>query len=389
METPLSVLIVDDSALMRNLIKRMVENDPELEVAGIAMNGRFALQKIPNLKPDIIVLDLEMPEMNGIEFLKERDKQGLKIPVVILSSIATKGARVTMEALALGASDFITKPSGPVSSDIHKVNDRLIQLLKAYGNDYRRRYGNKEKETKKSSYSTGSYSRESYSSITRTGSKTLSPSFSSSKAPTLLWDKITPMREPESLKLIVLGISTGGPNALRKVFAQLKPDLALPMLVVQHMPAGFTREFAHSLDKICPLEVKEAEDGDILKPGRILIAPGDKHLSLEKRSLATIARLKDQGLVNGHKPSAGVLFQDAVDAFGNQLLAIIMTGMGKDGSREIGEIYKAGGYTIAQDEKSCIVYGMPRVAVEHEYIREVVNLDDMAETIHKTIDKYT
>jgi two-component system chemotaxis response regulator CheB len=372
---PVSVLIVDDSALMRNLIKRIVESDPELSVSGIAMNGKFALQKIPLLNPEVIILDLEMPEMTGIEFLHERNRLKLDIPVVILSAVATKGAAVTMEALALGASDFITKPSGSISEDIATVADRLKELIKAYGLDYRKR-----KHGTLNLPSRLPPAERSRIPEPQTDPAWMHQDRSFSPAPDD-WEKITPVREPGQPELIAIGISTGGPNALRKVFAEIRPDLKIPIVVVQHMPAGFTREFAQSLDKICPLEVKEAAEGDLIKPGRILIAPGDKHLEIVKKPLAMVSRLSDHENVNGHKPSVGYLFDSIASQFQNRVAAVIMTGMGKDGSREIGKIYKEGGMTIAQDEKSCVVYGMPRVAVEHKYIRKVVSLDEMAETL--------
>ncbi|QEN09191.1 chemotaxis response regulator protein-glutamate methylesterase [Oceanispirochaeta crateris] len=365
-ENKIAVLVVDDSALMRNIISRLIEKDSALEVVGTAMNGQFGLTKIPRLNPDVIVLDLEMPEMNGIDFLKEMHSRGHKIPVVILSSIAKKGARVTMEALALGASDFITKPSGSASDELEKVGDHLVTVLKAYGSDYRRKHGNSipplavEQAIPQQTF-------------TRTSERS---GFKQDD-----WDRSSPEREPERPEIIAIGISTGGPNALRKVFAELDPNLSVPIVVVQHMPAGFTREFAASLDRICPLEVKEAAEGDIVRAGRILIAPGDAHISIEKKSLASMIHLHDSELINGHKPSAGVLFNSIAKEFRNKSIAVIMTGMGKDGAREIGNIFREGGMTIAQDSKSCIVYGMPRVAVEHNYIRKIVSLDDMAQTI--------
>ena len=363
----ISVMIIDDSALMRNLISKLIERDPNLEVVGTAMNGRFGLTKLPRLNPDVIVLDLEMPEMNGIEFLKELQKNNIKIPVVILSSIATKGARVTMEALALGASDFITKPGGGGSDELDHIGTHLVQLLTVYGNNYRKKKG------------VAPVIIPDYAVIDRQpASQTHHPSESfipSVKQPG--WEKISPLRGPGKTEIIAIGISTGGPNALRQVFSQLDPSLKIPILVVQHMPAGFTKEFAASLDRICPLTVKEAEEGDIIKPGRILIAPGDSHIEIEKKSLASIIHLKDTELVNGHKPSAGVLFNSVASNYGQNAMAIIMTGMGKDGAKEIGEVYRQGGITVAQDQQSCIVYGMPRVAIEHDYIQHIVPLTEM------------
>ena len=363
MADSVSVLIVDDSALMRNIISKIVDSTPGLKVADRAMNGVFALQKIPRCEPDIIVLDLEMPEMNGIDFLKERRKLGIDIPVVILSSIAREGAEITMEALALGASDFVQKPSGPESADIHTVGQQLVEMLLAYGGRYRRKKG----KDAKSAESVKVVEVEKRPEVkVAAGAKS---------------GKITPLRAPGAIEIIAIGISTGGPNALRDMFAGLDADLPQPIVVVQHMPACFTGEFAKSLDRICPLEVKEAEDGDLVKPGRILIAPGDRHLEIERRPLAAIARLSEAPLMNGHRPSADVLFASIARGYQNRALAVIMTGMGRDGAKEIGEIYHEGGITIGQDESSCVVYGMPKVAFELGHLTMQVPLSKMAETV--------
>lgn len=362
----ISVMVVDDSVLMRKLIGKILEEDAEIEVAAKAMNGKFALTKMKTHEPDLIILDLEMPEMDGITFLKEKHKLNNNIPVIILSSIATKGAAITMEALGLGASDFITKPSGSVSLDIAEVGDRLRSLVKAYGKDYIRRH-------KGSSPVTPSSVRP----MTPTAPKPVI-----TKAPEVAksdWEKITPLTKPGKFELLAIGISTGGPNALRKVFAMIPENFPLPIVVVQHMPAGFTKEFAKGLDRISALEVKEAEEGDLLKPGRVLIAPGDRHIRVEKKSLGGTVHLEDSPLVSGHKPSADVLFASVAKNYGNHALAVIMTGMGKDGAKQLGEIYRAGGYTLGQNQESCVVYGMPKVAHEHGYVHEqfsLINLPD-------------
>ncbi|HON12914.1 MAG TPA: chemotaxis response regulator protein-glutamate methylesterase [Treponema sp.] len=353
MADEISVLIVDDSALMRNLISRMIEATPGLVIADRAMNGYFALQKLERCKPDVIVLDLEMPQMNGIEFLKERKRLGIDIPVIILSSIARRGAEITMEALALGASDFIMKPSDTQHEDIQGIKEHLTNLLLVYGKQYRQSKGLKEPAIPKKPLET--------------------------EPP-----KIAPLAnapKPGPIEIIAIGISTGGPNALREVFAKLDKDLPAPIVVVQHMPPGFTEEFAKSLDKLCPLEVKEAAEGDIIKPGRILIAPGDKHIEVEKRPLATVVHLSDAPPVNGHRPSADVLFASVAKEFGNRAMGVIMTGMGKDGAKELGTILKAGGLTLGQDEVTSIVYGMPKVAWEMGHVMEQVPLSKMAERI--------
>jgi two-component system, chemotaxis family, protein-glutamate methylesterase/glutaminase len=372
MADEISVLVVDDSALMRNLIGRMIEDTPGLTVAEKAMNGNFALQKIPRVEPDVICLDLEMPEMNGIEFLKERKNRGIDIPVVILSSVAARGAAITMEALSLGASDFIQKPSGSVSEDIHVVKDMLVSKLLGYGGAYRKSKGKKvlppsevqqkaTKETKNIDLAVH------FKLISETPSGPAQPPVRA--------------RYPSNTEIIAIGISTGGPDALRVVFANLDADLKIPIVVVQHMPAGFTNEFAKSLDRICPLDVKEAEEGDEIKPGRILIAQGNKHLEVEKKGSGGIAHLSDNPLVSGHRPSADVLFASVAMAYTNHALGVIMTGMGRDGAQHLGTIYKEGGMTLGQDEKSAVVYGMPRVAYELGHVMEQVSLENMARRI--------
>jgi two-component system chemotaxis response regulator CheB len=367
----ISVLIVDDSALMRNLIGRMIDDTPGLAIAEKAMNGIFALQKIPRVNPDIICLDLEMPEMNGIEFLKKRKELGIDIPVVILSSIAARGAQITMEALSLGASDFVQKPSGSISEDIHVVKDTLMSMLLGYGGAYRKAKGKKlltpaEYQQKKPSAKASD----------------IDVHFQlAAAAPSGPAKPPTPARKPGKTEIIAIGISTGGPDALRVVFSKLDADLRVPILVVQHMPAGFTNEFAKSLDRICPLDVKEAEDGDAIQSGRILIAQGNKHLEVEKNTSGAVARLSDAPLVSGHRPSADVLFASVAMAYSNHVLGVIMTGMGRDGAQHLGTIYKEGGMTLGQDEKSAVVYGMPRVAYELGHVMEQVSLENMAKRI--------
>jgi len=349
----------------------MIEDSPGLVVADKAMNGQFALQKIPRVEPDVIVLDLEMPEMNGIEFLKERKKRGIDIPVVILSSIAAKGAEITMEALSLGASDFVQKPSGSVSEDIHLVRDAVVGKLLGYGGAYRRTKG--KKVLTPSEYQPKTPAAK-VSDIAVHFKLAAEPQIAPAPAPVRA-------RYPSNTEIIAIGISTGGPDALRVVFANLDPDLKIPIVVVQHMPAGFTNEFAKSLDRICPLAVKEAEDGDVIMPGRILIAQGNRHLEVEKKGTGAIARLTDAPLVSGHRPSADVLFASVAMSYTNHVLGVIMTGMGRDGAQQLGTIYKEGGMTLGQDEPSAVVYGMPRVAYELGHVMEQVSLQNMARRI--------
>ncbi|MHC6202456.1 protein-glutamate methylesterase/protein-glutamine glutaminase [Breznakiellaceae bacterium SP9] len=369
---------------MRNLLSKMVEATPGLVVAEKAMNGKFALQKIPRVNPDVIVLDLEMPEMNGIEFLKESKKRGITIPVIILSSVASRGAEITMEALSLGASDFIPKPSGSVSEDLHTVKDYLTEKLLGYGSQYRRSQGKKVLSPSEYPSKTTVSSKQSTVTATQIQWKNPNSIRSALGIPVANTTPATPpkqLRRPGKTEIIAIGISTGGPDALRIVFAQLDSDLTVPIVVVQHMPPGFTAEFAKSLDRICPLEVKEAEEGDLIKPGRILIAQGNKHLEVERKALASVAHLSDAPLMSGHRPSADVLFASVAKVYSNHALAVIMTGMGRDGAEQIGEVYKEGGITVGQDEASAIVYGMPRVAFELGHVMEQVSLSNMARRI--------
>jgi two-component system, chemotaxis family, protein-glutamate methylesterase/glutaminase len=355
----ISALVVDDSALMRNLIKKMLESDPGITVPATAMNGEFAMEKIKKYSPDIIILDLEMPVMNGIEFLRKKRIESIQTPVIILSSMAKKGARITMEALSLGASDFILKPSGPISRDIEKVRTDLVQLVKVYGTQIK---------------------------FKKTGKSLKKPVIE----PVPFKITIPPAIEHhkrKSIEIIAIGISTGGPNALRQILPELDKNLPAPILIVQHMPAGFTEEFAKSLNKICPLEVKEAKEGDILQKGRIFIAPGDTHLKVQRERLANIAIISKSAPVNGHRPSVDVLFASVVSVYHNNCMAIIMTGMGKDGVHEIGNIFRNGGLTIAQEESTCIVPGMPRAAINKGFIHHVVPLDNMAEMINQLANK--
>lgn len=361
-----SVMICDDSALMRNLIGRIVDEAEGLVLAGKAMNGRFLLDKLPRIKPDIILLDLEMPEINGIEFLKERKRLKIDIPVVILSSIAVRGARITMDALSLGASDFILKPSGSISEDILVVRDRIVATLLAYGRKYIAVRGSSIPQKI----------------ISKSGNRTtISP-------PVKKKDHVIsaiPREKGGDIEIVAIGISTGGPNALRHVLADIAPDFPVPILIVQHMPAGFTTEFANSLDRICPLDVKEVTDGDVLSPGRIFIAPGNFHIEVERKKLAAVVRTSSADLMNGHRPSADVLFSSVAKYYGGNALAVIMTGMGRDGATEIGTIFAKGGITVGQDEESSIVYGMPKVATERGFVDHVVSLDDMAVTLNKLV----
>ena len=391
----ISVAICDDSALMRNLISRVIDETEGLSVAGKAMNGKFLVDKLAIFKPDVIILDIEMPEMTGVEFLKWRKQNKVDIPVIILSSIAEKGAAVTIECLELGAADFITKPNGSISADISSVSDRLIELIASYGGSYARRHGKQVRgsdffsnlgsdrlvERKLASKMGADKAKEFLASTaakTSSASSGLAPA--ASKGPAV----IEPLRKSGKIEVIAIGISTGGPNALRDVFKMIDPHLKQPVLVVQHMPAGFTKEFANSLNKICALNVKEAEDNEPIESGNIYIAPGNYHIYVEQTNLGKkMLRLSQEPQRNGHRPSADVLFESVAKVYQNRALGVIMTGMGKDGAVELAEMRKQGAWTLGQDEASAIVYGMPKVAYELGGVQKQVPLEKMADEISK------
>jgi two-component system, chemotaxis family, protein-glutamate methylesterase/glutaminase len=383
----ISVLVCDDSALMRNLISRIIDETEGLHVTAKAMNGQFALEKIPLAKPDVIILDIEMPVMNGVEFLKERRNRHFDVPVIILSSIATQGAAVTMQCLELGASDFITKPGGSVSTDLSSVSENLIEMISSYGGAYARIQG-------KNPYSPEFFlhqtkMREAERFVARQKGEAVRETGRKEELPPTLWTQpvkkepavIKPVREGGRIDIIALGISTGGPNALRDVFKMIDPHLKQPILVVQHMPAGFTAEFANSLDRICPLTVTEAKDGDVIENSHIYIAPGNYHIYVEKKVTGAVIRLSQDPPRNGHRPSADFLFESVAENYQNHALGVIMTGMGRDGAAELANMRKEGAWTLGQDEASAIVYGMPKVAWELGAVQKQVPLMQMADAI--------
>ena len=386
----IEVLICDDSALMRNLVTRIVEGTEGLHVAATAMNGQFALDKIPLVKPDVIVLDIEMPVMNGTEFLKERKKRGWDIPVIILSSVATEGAAVTMECLELGASDFITKPGGSISTDLTEVSEHLVELLASYGYAYAHAHGKKTHDPDYFSHQLKMRDAERFVAE----KKGIAPAKNPAIAPTL-WNQnaeknkepavVTPIREGGRIEVVAIGISTGGPNALRDVFKDIDVRFPLPILVVQHMPAGFTAEFSNSLDRICPLDVTEAKDGEAIVPAHIYIAPGNYHIYVARQGAGLVIKLSQDPPRNGHRPSADYLFESVAKIYQNHALGVIMTGMGRDGAAQLAEMRKQGAWTLGQDEESSIVYGMPKVAWELGGVQEQVPLDRMASKINELV----
>jgi two-component system, chemotaxis family, protein-glutamate methylesterase/glutaminase len=336
------VLVVDDSALMRKLIPQMLESSPAIEVVGTAMDGTFCLKKIEELHPHVVTLDLQMPGMNGIDTLKEIMRRD-PLPVIVVSSHSTEGASVTFKALGLGAFDFVTKPHD--SSHIEETASELIAKIRAAA------------ECK----------------VVRPGLLFGMPS---------RFEKLsTGKSAPRPTKLVAIGISTGGPQALEFLLAQLPPDFPGSIVIVQHMPDGFTDMFARRLDEICSLRVKEAQSGDTLQAGRVLVCPGSRHMRVKRLTMGDVVVLSDEPRVNGHRPSVDVLFHSVAEEFSKDAVAVLMTGMGDDGAEGLGAVKKAGGTTIAQSEESCVVFGMPKAAIERGYATRIVALDAIAATL--------
>ena len=385
----LNVQICDDSALMRNLVSRIINETPGMKVVGKAMNGKMLLEEVPVIKPDVIVLDIEMPVMTGVEFLQERKKLRWDVPVIILSSIATKGAAVTMQCLELGAVDFITKPGGSISTEVVNVSDEIVEKIASYGTSYARKKGRNVPPAEfflralKLRDAEKFVAKQKGVEPVSTPSPVVAPVFSWKEPAKKEPVTITPVREGGKIKIIAIGISTGGPNALRDVFKMIDPHLKQPVLVVQHMPAGFTKEFANSLNRICPLEVCEAQDEMPIEPGHVYIAPGNYHIIVEERPTGNVIRTTQTEQRNGHRPSADELFESVAKIYKNNALGVIMTGMGRDGAAQITEMRKEGAWTLGQDEASSIVYGMPRVGWELGGVQKQVPLMQMADEISK------
>ena len=344
MTSAIRVLVVDDSALMRKLIPQILETDNSIEVVGTAMDGNFGLKKIEELRPQVITLDLEMPGMGGLDMLKEIMRRH-RIPVIVVSSHTTRGASVTLKALSLGAFDFVAKPSD-VSSRMQEIAQELISKIKA------------------AAQSRG-ISVRSEPDIPMPGLRT----------------KTKAKLSNQPTKIVAIGISTGGPQSLHYMLAQLPADFQGSIVVVQHMPEGFTEMFAKRLDECCALQVKEAQSGDLLLAGRVLICPGNRHLKLKRLPLGDVVVLSDDARVNGHRPSADVMFRSLAEEFGARGIGIIMTGMGEDGAQALGMVKAAGGLTIAQSEQSCIVFGMPKAAIERGHAMRIVDLEGIASAL--------
>ena len=352
------VLIVDDSPFMRKALERMLLAAEDIEVIGSARDGQDALEKIPQLKPDIVTLDVEMPRMDGLTCLK-RIMAEMPLPVLMVSSLTQEGAQATLEALALGALDFIPKESSLANQAILQIQQDLQEKVRKLARSPRFRKGAPAPVAAPPRPVPAPY-------VPRPALPKAAPA-----APGTLPG--SPMAD-----LLVIGCSTGGPKALQDFLPGLPGALPVPGLIVQHMPASFTKPFAERLDGICEVDVKEAEHGEPARPGIIYIAPGGIHMNVRQRGGQLVIELNPEPATTIHRPSVDVMFQSVAENYSKQVLAMILTGMGADGAKGMEMLKAKGAHTLAEAEESCVVYGMPRAAFERGCVDQVAPIQDMA-----------
>ena len=354
MAEKIKVLIVDDSALVRQVIAQALSTDAEIEVIGTASDPLFAIQKMKSQWPDVLVIDIEMPRMDGITFLKKIMAQR-PTPVVICSSLAEEGAQATFEALSAGAISIITKPKIGLKSFLEDASNDIVQAVR---------------------------------SAARANMRALPTGAAAGCAapqPKLTADVMLSAAGNRALvrttdQIVAIGTSTGGTQALEAVLTRL-PATCLGIVIVQHMPEKFTAMFAERLNSICQIEVREAANGDRVLPGLALIAPGGQHMMLKRNGAQYVVEVADGPVVNRHKPSVDVLFRSAAKYAGANALGIIMTGMGDDGARGLKEMHDAGARTIAQDEASCVIFGMPKEAIKLDAVDQTMALEQIPTAI--------
>jgi two-component system chemotaxis response regulator CheB len=347
-------MVVDDSVVVRKIVTDVLSADPDIEVVGTAVNGKIAVAKLDQLKPDLVTMDIEMPEMNGIEAVRAIRAARSRVPIIMFSTLTERGASATLDALSAGANEYVTKPAnvGSVGQSMESVREQLIPKIKAL-----------------------------------TG-RPVSPGPARAAAPLPPPPPVAPRTGPgKKPAVLVVGSSTGGPEALARVLPQLPANLPVPVLMVQHMPPVFTRQFAQRLDRLSPLRVVEAADGSPLVPGTVHLAPGDHHLVVRTQGRGPAAALYT-GLNQGPpenfcRPAVDPLFRSVVAAYDGAVLAVVLTGMGSDGRNGAAEVRAGGGTVIVQDQATSVVWGMPGAIAQAGLADEILPLDRIAEAINR------
>ncbi|GAB6109212.1 protein-glutamate methylesterase/protein-glutamine glutaminase [Fusibacter bizertensis] len=353
----IKVLVVDDSAFMRKVIADMISSDDGMEVVGTAKNGEEALQLIVSLKPAVVTMDIEMPKMDGLTALKQIMEVS-PMPVIMLSSLTTNGAVETLKALDYGAFDFITKPTSLIKVSTPEVREELLNKIRIAS----RTKVNKPSIIERRVRPTAVIQNNDQSRTKNLGLKT------------------------KFKKLIAIGTSTGGPRALQDVIPYIPRDIDAGILIVQHMPPGFTKSLAERLDGMSQIQVKEAEDGDVISAGVAYLAPGDSHVKVTKQAGQYVIKLDNGERVSGHKPSVDAMMYSIADLNERDVIGVIMTGMGADGADGLSRVKANHGYIIAQDEESCVVFGMPKSTIKLGVVDKVVSLNNIANEIVKAME---
>ncbi|OJF70154.1 chemotaxis response regulator protein-glutamate methylesterase [Alteromonas sp. V450] len=339
----IKVLVVDDSALIRQILSEIIKSEPDMALVGAAPDAFVAKKLVLEKSPDVITLDIEMPKVDGLRFL-EVLMNARPTPVVMISTLTEKGADATLRSLELGAIDFVAKPKIGVAQGMAEYHELIVDKIRTAA---------RSKVKKASPAKAASVNKVSYS-----GTE----------------------------KLIAIGASTGGTEAIKEVLRTF-PANAPATVITQHMPAGFTSTYARRLDSVCQMQVKEAKGGERLLPGQAYLAPGDKHMEIERSGADYRIRLSDGPRVSGHKPSVDVLFNSMCKSAGNNAIGVLLTGMGSDGASGLLEMRNAGSETFCQNEDSCIVFGMPKVAIEKGAAKKILALDEMGKAILNTVEK--
>ncbi len=359
----INIVIVDDSAFMRKALQIMLESDPEIKVVGMARNGEQGVEMVKKFKPDCVTMDIEMPQMSGLEAL-EIIMREVPTPVLMVSSISTEGAAVTLEALDKGAVDFIAKTQSFVAIDITKIRDDLILKVKNIVS---------QRPTRKRAF---------MEALERRRDRQKSLEEISEHEPLSIPSRLIGRKH----SVVAIGVSTGGPPIVQHILENLPADFPAGILVAQHMPEVFTKPFADRLNKVSALEVKEAEHGDRITKGAALIGRGGKHLVVGRQKAQVMVNLTTKPDDLLYFPSADVLFSSTVNTFGSQTLGIILTGMGHDGLQGLKEVNTNGGTIVAQNEESCVVYGMPKAAVDAGIADMIADAADMPNVIKQLVE---